>query len=92
MAWFALSLRAPTWWPAAPETTQIYARTALDKTRFTPQMPACPADVYTMRVLAQDARPELLSRLRSAVKDMGGTVVVDLAEGRGFMCVHPTQG
>jgi hypothetical protein len=90
MAWFALSLHAPTWWPSTPETSQICARTSCKETLFALQTPTRQADVYTLRICGRDARPDLLSRLRSAVTDMGGTVVVDVVEGRGFMCVCST--
>jgi hypothetical protein len=90
MAWFALTLRTPTWCSPAP---QIYTHThaPCKKLVFMPQTPARPADVYTLRISDADARPDLLSRLRGAVTDMGGTVDVDVVEGRGFMCVCPTS-
>jgi hypothetical protein len=70
--------------------TRDVARTSCKETLFALQTPTRQADVYTLRICGRDARPDLLSQLRSAVTDMGGTVVVDVVEGRGFMCVCST--
>jgi hypothetical protein len=86
MAWFALSLKAA--WRHSPSSTSTPqpCHTAAYKNMAMPRLiPTRPADIYTVRIFEPSVRPGLLSTLRDAIRERGGTVVMELVEGRGLM-------
>lgn len=54
---------------------------------YLPRLPARSADIYTVRIFNPSTRPSSLASLKSAVRREGGSVVVDLMDGKGFMYV-----
>jgi hypothetical protein len=53
---------------------------------FVPHMPTRPADIYTVRITEHEAQTSLTMSLRKLVTAAGGTFMIDLMEGPGFMC------
>jgi hypothetical protein len=89
MAWFALSIRSPKalWWDSnsAPQTVPA-RRSEVQRDIYLPRTEARHAEVlYTVRIFDPSARPNLLGKLRSVVKERGGMEIGELVEGRGFM-------
>ncbi|KAJ8106849.1 hypothetical protein OPT61_g9268 [Boeremia exigua] len=52
---------------------------------FVPCMPSRPADIYTIRVTEHEAQTSLTMSLRRLVAAAGGTFMINLIEGSGFM-------
>jgi hypothetical protein len=86
MAWFALSFKAPWRNTSSSLSTPQPCHTAAYKNIAMPRLiPTRPADIYTVRIFEPSARPGLLSTVRNAIREKGGTVVMELVEGRGLM-------
>lgn len=60
----------------------IYNKVA---TMFMPCIPSRPADIYTVRIEEHEAQTSLTLSLRELVVAAGGTFIVNLTEGPGFM-------
>jgi hypothetical protein len=52
---------------------------------YMPRFPKRPSDIITVRIVDRRKRTMFLQRIRQAVADCGGTVMVDLADTTGFM-------
>lgn len=52
---------------------------------FVPHMPSRPADIYTIRISDHEAQTNLAMSLRRLVIAAGGTFMINLMEGPGFM-------
>lgn len=52
---------------------------------FVPNMPSRPADIYTVRIAEHEAQTSLTMSLRKMVTAAGGTFMINLMEGPGFM-------
>jgi hypothetical protein len=52
---------------------------------FVPNLPTRPADIYTIRIAAHEASTRLTMSLRRLVAAAGGTFMISLMEGPGFM-------
>lgn len=54
-------------------------------TMFVPNIPTRPADIYTVRIQEHEAQTSLAMSLRRLVTAAGGTFMISLMEGPGFM-------
>lgn len=52
---------------------------------FVPYLPARPADIYTVRITQHEAQTSVAMSLRKLVTAAGGTFMISLMEGPGFM-------
>lgn len=52
---------------------------------FMQTMPSRPADIYTVRITEHEAQTSLTMSLRKIIAAAGGTFMVSLMEGPGFM-------
>lgn len=52
---------------------------------YVPSIPSRPADIYTVRISAYTASTSLAMSLRRLVAAAGGTFMISLLEGPGFM-------
>lgn len=60
-------------------------------TMFVPHMPSRPADIYTIRISDHEAQTSLAMSLRKLVTAAGGTFMINLMEGPGFVYVSHTN-
>ncbi|KAJ4985931.1 hypothetical protein SVAN01_08620 [Stagonosporopsis vannaccii] len=56
---------------------------------FVPNMPSRPADIYTVRIVEHEAQTSLTMSLRKVVTAAGGTFMINLMEGPGFIFRMP---
>lgn len=52
---------------------------------FVPHLPSRPADIYTIRIAPHESSTRLAMSLRRLVTAAGGTFMIGLVEGPGFM-------
>jgi len=52
---------------------------------FVPNIPPRPADIYTVKIAEHEAQTSLTMSLRKLVTAAGGTFMINLMEGPGFM-------
>ncbi|KAF3043784.1 hypothetical protein E8E12_010246 [Didymella heteroderae] len=57
---------------------------------FGPNLPLRPADIYTIRITPHEASTSLAMSLRRLVTAAGGTFMISLMEGPGFIFRMPT--
>lgn len=55
---------------------------------FVPHLPTRPADIYTVRITQHEAQTSLALSLRKLVIAAGGTFMISLMDGPGFMSVR----
>jgi hypothetical protein len=99
MAWFALSFKCPIIWHTSPSALAPVLRqppqkhnntvsvpsTPYGKVTTICRLPTRPADIYTVRIFNPSTQPGLFGKLRNEVEERGGSVLVELGEGRGLM-------
>ncbi|KAF2995110.1 hypothetical protein E8E13_004125 [Curvularia kusanoi] len=57
---------------------------------YVPYLPSRPVDIYTVRITQHDAQTSISMSLRKLVAAAGGTFMLSLTEGPGFMFRMPT--
>ncbi|KAF2824263.1 hypothetical protein CC86DRAFT_52666 [Ophiobolus disseminans] len=96
MAWCAIGLKAPAWLTRScvsePDSELEHTELGQDSGgMYLPRFPHRPADIYTVRVFDASMQPNLFRRLRNTVVESGGTMIVELVEGRGFIFSMPNS-